>query len=370
MTDKAGLYLHIPFCEKKCRYCSFYSSFVTEELLDNYTEALIKAIIKWGGEFNRPIDTIYLGGGTPSLLEHRLIDVLSAVRSAFNIFRDCEITLELNPSKSAKAQLEFAKTAGINRLSIGVQSGNDSELLTLGRTHTASEAKECVKIARELGFSNISLDIMLGLPDSNCETLGKSLDFITELAPSHISAYILKIEENTAFFKAQENLSLPSDDEQAEQYLFMCEYLRQKGYSHYEISNFSKEGGESRHNLKYWLGNDYLGIGPSAHSFVDGKRFYYENDLKSFINGKRTVFDGIGGTEDEFVMLNLRLKSGLDFNCYKNKFGKDFSTEFKHKCRLFEKAGYLHLNENSVSLTDSGMLLSNGIIAELLECGL
>ena len=368
MTNPAGLYLHIPFCEKKCKYCDFYSSFVTDELLDNYTIALINAIKEWGGNFRRPINTIYFGGGTPSLLSHRLDSVLKAVYEAFCVDENPEITLELNPCGDVEEILKHAKTAGVNRLSIGMQSGIDAELKILGRTHTAEDTIKTVKLAREMGFNNISLDIMLGLPFSSNDTLLESLELLKELNPEHISAYMLKIEENTAFWREKEKLSLPNDDETAEQYLLMCSFLEQNGYNHYEISNFCKENMLSRHNLKYWECSDYLGIGPAAHSFVGGKRFYYPRDLKAFLKGNSPLPDGEGGSSEEYIMLRLRLKEGISIFDYKSQFNRDLPQNFFSKCRLFEKSGFMQVKEDCINLTDNGMLLSNTIITELLEC--
>ena len=370
LTNPLGIYLHIPFCEKKCKYCNFYSSFVTEELLDSYTDALIKSINQWGGKYNRPIDTIYLGGGTPSLLGHRLPTVINSVKSSFDISANSEITLEVNPASNSIELLEYAKLAGINRLSVGAQSGSDDELKILGRTHTAADTQKTVEAARKMGFNNISLDIMIGLPFSTDKTLKNNLEFISALSPEHISAYILKIEEKTAFYKEQAALSLPDDDGVSEQYLAMSEFFESKGYNHYEISNFSKTDYESRHNLKYWNGTDYLGIGPSAHSSIDGRRFYYPDDLKAFLSGNNPIDDGQSGDRQEFIMLRLRLKSGIDPNEYQALFGKDLSHEFMDKCRLFEKADFLTIDDKKISLTNKGMLLSNSIITELLECEL
>lgn len=366
LTNKTGLYLHIPFCEKKCNYCDFYSSFVTEELLDSYKDALKREIKQWGGKLNRPIDTIYLGGGTPSLLAHRLKEVVDTVKENFSVTEKAEITLELNPKGDTEYLLDCAKEAGINRLSVGVQSGLDEELKILGRTHSASDAEKTVKKARELGFSNVSLDLMIGLPDSNKQSLEKSLDFITLLNPEHISAYILKIEQNTAFSKA--GLNLPSDDSIAEQYIYMCDYLEKKGYSHYEISNFCRKGYESRHNLKYWQGIDYLGIGPSAHSSLNGKRFYYPRDLKGFMSGNSPIDDGQSGGIEEYIMLGLRISDGIDLKEIKNRFNVELNNDFYSKCSLLEKGGLLNIKENSISLTNKGMLVSNSIITEILEC--
>ena len=369
LTDSLGLYLHIPFCEKRCKYCNFYSSFLNEELLDKYTTALIKSIKKWGGQFNgRPINTIYLGGGTPSLLNSRLEEVLGAVRNSFDVTNNAEITLELNPTGGCSEILENAKKAGINRLSIGAQSGIDDELHLLGRTHTADDTICTVEKARELGFDNISLDIMLGLPNSNEKTLEKTLDFIYSLCPEHISTYILKIEENTAFFHNSSSLNLPDCDAQSDQYLQVCDYLNKKGYSHYEISNFCKSDFQSLHNLKYWQGKEYLGIGPSAHSYISNKRFYYPDDLKSFINGNSPIPDGDGGGIEEYIMLSLRLKSGISLQKIENDFNIKPSHNFYEKLILLEKHTLLTFKNNTITLTDKGMLVSNSIITELLEC--
>lgn len=368
MTDNAiGLYLHIPFCIKKCAYCDFYSSFVSEELLDGYTEKLIAEIKKWGGLLCRPINTIYLGGGTPSLLKERLISVLSAVNYAFDVDSNAEITLELNPSADTEQVLRAAKAAGVNRLSIGAQSGNDEELRLLGRTHTAADTLLAVNTARKLGFDNISLDLMLGLPKSDLTTLEKSLEFICSAKPEHISAYILKIEENTLFYKNRESLNLPDDDATAEQYLFMCRYLKDRCFRHYEISNFSRENKQSRHNLKYWSCEEYLGIGPSAHSFLNGKRFYYPRDMKLFLNGVTPTGDGDGGNKEEYVMLRFRLDTGLDFAEYRKRFGEDIPERIKKTAFSLQKAGLVNFTDSKINLTDSGMLVSNSIITNLLE---
>ena len=354
-----GLYLHIPFCNGKCAYCDFYSAFTNEELLDSYLTALIREIKQWGGKINRPIDTIYLGGGTPSLLNHRLVPLLKAVYESFTVLDNAEITLELNPADNVLEILQNAKAAGVNRISIGAQSGDDEELSLLGRRHTASDTVNAVRVARELGFDNLSLDLMLGLPNSSTETFKKSLDFIVALNPKHISAYILKIEENTRFFKEKNTLNLPDDDSICDQYLLMCDTLEKAGFCHYEISNVAKNSFESRHNLKYWYCDEYLGIGPSAHSFLDGKRFYYPRDLKAFIKGNTPIPDGDGGDLSEQIMLALRLKDGIKTDALSPKAIK--------KCELFAKNGLGVLKDDIFSLTDQGMLLSNTIISEILE---
>ncbi len=360
--DTLGLYIHIPFCERKCNYCDFYSAFYSKDTLGVYLSALKCEIKKWGGKLDRPIDTIYIGGGTPSLLGEHISSLTDTIRQSFNVLNDCEFTVEVNPA-SSDVFLQYAKAAGVNRLSVGVQSGCNNTLKILGRAHTANDAEITISNAKNLGFNNISVDLMIALPDSNLQSLKKDIDFMLSLNPQHISAYILKIEQNTVFAKKQATLNLPDDDNAAEQYLFMCDRLKKSGYNHYEISNFAKDNYTSRHNMKYWLGNDYLGIGASAHSFVDGKRFYYPRDLRSFIQSPQTVYDGTGGDTAERLMLGLRLSQGVDLT----QIYDTIPQTIIDKALLFEKAGYIKANLPHISLTDKGMLISNSIITELTE---
>ncbi len=324
--------------------------------MDRYTNALISQINQWGGKLDRPIDTVYLGGGTPSLLNQRLIPLLKAVSTSFNVLENAEITLEINPSCSIEEVLQNAKAAKVNRLSIGAQSGLDRELLQLGRAHTVKDTATTVRRAKDLGFSNISLDLMLGLPDSDLHSLRTSLDFFIQLDVPHISAYILKIEPHTAFYSKASSLNLPDDDAVAQQYLFMCDYLKKHNYRHYEISNFCKIGFEGKHNLKYWHCEEYLGLGAAAHSFLNGKRFYFKNDLKGFINNADVVDDGVGGDISEKIMLALRLDSGFEFE---NRLPKCSNA--------LKKNQLAEINGNRLSLTDKGMLVSNAVISEILE---
>jgi oxygen-independent coproporphyrinogen-3 oxidase len=368
INPNLGLYLHIPFCLSKCAYCDFYSVIPNEELLNNYTKALIREIKQWGGKINRPIATIYLGGGTPSLLKHRLSEIIGSVKSYFKVLSNAEITLEMNPSGDIEEMLFFAEAAGVNRLSIGAQSGIDKELLLLGRRHSAKDTVNAVNLARKAGFDNISLDIMLGLPYSTADTLNESLEFIYSLDPEHISAYILKIEENTPLYKRKNEISFPDDDRISDQYLQMCAFLESRGYIHYEISNFSKEGYESRHNLKYWNLDPYLGIGPSAHSFLDGKRFFYKKNLPKFIEGEPVEFDCYGGQAEEFIMLKLRTLGGIDPMEFESCYGKPLGDRFYEQSLIFEKHGLMSHDNGRYFLTDKGMLLSNSIISKILEC--
>ena len=367
MTNSLGLYIHIPFCENKCNYCSFYSFRPDGQQKGKYTEALCAEIRKWGVRNARPISSIYLGGGTPSLLSgEELEKILSAIRKSFKITDDCEITCEVNPN-SSDLFLENAARLGVNRISVGIQSANDYELKTLGRLHTFEEAKSTVFKAQSLGISNISVDIMLGLPDGSLKSLENSVKSILGLEPKHVSAYILKIEEGTPFAKLGGTLNLPSDDEVAEQYLSLCHLLEKSGYNHYEVSNFALDGFESRHNNKYWLCREYIGIGPSAHSFYEGNRFYYSSSLNDFFEGKEPIFDEVGGDPEEYIMLRLRLSRGLEFKEFEDKFGKSLSENFFKTAKLLEKNGLVVLDSNKLFLTHKGMLVSNSIISKLVE---
>ena len=365
MTNNSlGLYIHIPFCLKKCNYCDFYSVVPTDDIKARYIESLVREIKKWGERTARPIDTMYIGGGTPSLLsEQELSDIFSAVKDSFSLKDNAEITVEVNPGDNLEGFLKYAVRLGVNRVSLGVQSCISDELCILGRRHSVNDAKSAVATARSLGIKNISADIMIGLPGSTKETLQKSIDGILSLGTEHISAYILKIEKGTPFDLMK--IEVPEDDNTADQYISMCDAFKAAGYEHYEISNFAKPGYQSRHNNRYWMQEEYIGIGPAAHSFFEGERFYYERDIESFICGTNTVSDGKGGDNCEYVMLALRLSRGLRFKEYEQKFGKPYDPLLIKKAENFEKAGYCKVDDEGISLTDEGMLVSNSIIYNL-----
>ena len=365
LTNSFGLYIHVPFCVKKCGYCSFFSKAPQGTQKAEFVKRISEELKKWGGQTARPIDTLYIGGGTPSLLTAaELCEIFSAVKENFVLLEDAEITVEVNPGDSLEDFLSAAKKCGVNRVSIGVQSADDEELLLLGRRHSFEDAKKAVALARELGFENLSADIMLGLPNSSPETLQKSLDGILSLDTDHISAYILKLDEDCALYKA--GVILPDDDLVSDQYLLMCEAFENAGFEHYEISNFARGGKQSRHNNRYWLLSDYIGIGPAAHSFFEGKRFYYPADLCGFLKGSEPIFDGEGGDAEEFIMLSLRLSRGLIFSEYEARFGEKLSEDIIKKAKALEKAGLTVCDQNHISLTDQGMLVSNAIIGEFI----
>lgn len=362
-----GLYLHIPFCDGKCPYCDFYSMPADEEAKDAYIKALCASLREWGVRTNhRPVDTVYFGGGTPVLLgAHRLNKVLGAAAAAFQVLPGSEITVEANPAATLRPELELLAQAGFNRISFGMQSAQEDELRFLGRRHTAGDAEKAVHAAEQAGFRNISLDLMLGLQGQTVQSAERSVDYCAELGVQHVSAYLLKVEEGTPF--AKRNLTLPDEEAQREIYLAVCSRLDLRGFRQYEISNFSKPGRESRHNLKYWNDEEYLGLGPAAHSFLDGRRFYYPRDLQSFQQRKQPQEDGSGGDFEEYAMLRLRLTTGLRESDCKERFGTGIPESMRKAAVALCKAGLLRSEPDFLALTREGFLVSNSVIVHLLQ---
>ena len=366
-NNSLGLYIHIPFCDGKCNYCDFYSFKADELTKDDYVNVLIDKIKSWSTELkDKCIDTIYFGGGTPSVLgTDRLCRTLEITLNSFKIASECEITLEANPTSANELNFTELKSAGFNRISLGMQSSVDSELMLLGRRHSKPDVIDTVNRIRQSGINNISLDVMMGIPEQTKESLRETLDFCISLDVPHISTYLLTVEPNTFFGKNFCNYNFADDDMQAELYQLTSQHLKQNGYSHYEISNFCKNNLHSRHNMRYWQLKDYLGLGPSAHSLINGKRFYYPRSMDDFINDK-IIEDGVGGTEEEYIMLMLRTRQGIIFEEFTNLFGKTLDKRILDKVKLYEKHGYIKTDDNSISLTEKGFLLSNTIIAELI----
>ena len=360
MMNNRGLYIHVPFCLSKCPYCDFYSVGYTPEKAEEYSRAVIRNLRHYNKKYGYSFDTVYFGGGTPILLHEHIGEILDNVRISDN----AEITLEANPCVSSEAALRNLINRGVNRISFGIQSLSDKELSFLGRRHNADEGKKAIETAYNAGFRNISADLMLGLSGQTKETLGYSIDRLSQLPVNHISAYMLKIEENTPFGSMK--LSLPEEDETAELYLFACEQLEKKGFFQYEISNFAQKGMESKHNLKYWRSEEYLGIGPAAHSYLNGKRFSVERDIDGFIAADMqeiTVTDESPGSFQEYAMLKLRLSEGLSYRECEG-FGIDRGC-IENKLKTIPKS-YIKQDENGIRLTPEGFLLSNTIIAKII----
>lgn len=367
MKNNCGLYIHIPFCSSKCLYCDFYSKADSKEEINTYVDHMLRAAEKYGKKYSSKIfDTIYIGGGTPSVIgTNNLYSIIAAMKQQFKIISP-EITVEMNPCSARKIDFERLRGIGVNRISLGVQSANENELKKLGRIHRNNDVKAAVEKIKSSGIDNISLDLMIGIPEQTTESLKNSIDFCIELKPKHISAYILKIEENTPFKRLAPTLSLPNEDTQADFYEYMQNYLSKNGFEQYEISNFAQAGYESRHNIKYWQCDEYLGLGPSAHSMMNSKRFYFPRSISDFYNNK-TVYEGEGATSEEFIMLSMRLKTGLIFKQYTDFFHRPVPRQCIAVGKKYERYGYTRTDNASVSLTPKGFLVSNAIIAEMLE---
>lgn len=364
-NSMTGIYIHIPFCKTKCPYCDFYSFKGEEKQKDSYLKAVLLCLDKYKDD-SLNIDTVYFGGGTPSVFGgERIKKIIEHIRNNFNLINP-EITVECNPSSTDREFVRLIKEGGVNRISMGLQSAVKKERSILGRHSGREEAERAVALFREYGIENISFDLMLGVPCQTRESLDESIDFILSQKVKHISAYMLKIEEGTPFEKA-ELPSLPDEDETAQLYLHTVQRLKEKGFLQYEISNFALTGFESRHNMRYWKCEEYIGIGPSAHSFYKGKRFYYPRSFDSFIEGKEPIDDGEGGDNQEYIMLSLRLSRGLDFGKYEERYGSALPCSFIKKAEKFAGMGLLELNAEKLSLNEKGFLLSNTIIGELLS---
>ena len=365
MNNKLGLYLHIPFCKSKCAYCDFFSGKATQSDYDGYVGELSDKIKYWSQKTDRALTSIYIGGGTPSVLgTERLCAVMNSVYDCFSVADFAEVTVEVNPESGKELDFSWLKKAGVNRISIGMQSADEEELKILGRIHSTDDVRQTVFKAKDSGIDNISLDLMLGIPLQTFDSLGQSVDFCAGLGVKHISAYLLKIEEGTGFYKNRDRLALPDEDAQAEMYLFAVDRLERLGYHQYEVSNFAKSGFESRHNSSYWTLDDYIGIGPSAHSFFGGRRFYYKRDMQAFFDNV-TVDDGAGGDEKEYIMLSLRLKRGLVFDEFEKKYSKPLPDTLLKKSEKYISMGLMKNNGSSLFFTPEGFLVSNTVICDL-----
>lgn len=358
----SGLYIHIPFCRRKCLYCDFYSVALQDGFAEKYTEAVKRNIAAYGGSF----DTVYFGGGTPILLAEHLGEMLKAADIAPN----AEITAEANPCEMTDKALSALLEAGINRISVGVQSLCDNELAALGRRHDSENAIHAIERARAAGFTDISADLMLGIPEQTADSLAETLTGITALPITHISAYMLKVEPNTPFGK--DTPTLPDEDSVADMYLQTVNALSERGFYQYEISNFAvgrrahtppqsiDDLYSCRHNLKYWRCEEYLGIGPAAHSFLNGRRFAVARDLDGFLSSPRQIELTTDDSPDEYeerVMLGLRLSEGIPEMLWK---------PLEAALKLVPK-NYYKIDSGKLSLTAEGFLLSNEIISLLLS---
>ncbi|MGE4352494.1 MAG: radical SAM family heme chaperone HemW [Oscillospiraceae bacterium] len=376
MDKHLGVYIHIPFCASKCRYCDFYSQPGTGGIMNKYLRALNQHIAE-SSAMMAPyyIDTLYFGGGTPSYFgARRICEVLNTVKRSAKLLKSAEITVEVNPDSITKHDLVRLKNEGVNRLSIGVQSANDDILKLIGRRHNFKQAVKAFKNARDVGFADISIDLIYGLPSQSRNDWADTLSRAMALRPDHISCYGLKLEEGTPMWNDRESAIMPTDDDQADMYLYAVETLERYGYNQYEISNFCFEGHESRHNLKYWRLEDYAGFGPAAHSCIDGLRYSYVRDLKRYIDGvlgHESILDEYEKIDRldraaEYIMLGMRTALGISAEEYHKVYRSNFAP-LEKMLREMEKRGWAQCDNGHWRFTPQGFLISNTLINILLD---
>ena len=372
-----GIYIHVPFCRSKCQYCDFYSLTTKDDkLLDSYIEATCKHIKEAGALApGYQVDTIYFGGGTPSFFgADGMAMILSAIRRGFDVLHDAEITFEANPDSVSQKLLSRLRNEGFNRVSLGIQTDDDALLQKLGRPHTYSQATLAVERIRKAGFSNLSVDLMYGLPGQTLANWEGTVRNVLKLNPEHISCYGLKVEERTPLYQYKDAVNLPDDDLQADMYLAAVEILKSKGYRQYEISNFARKGMVSKHNMKYWTGGEYLGFGPDASSDFGGKRFTIVRDLLAYLDGIKSGGKVMSEVHEippreragEYLMTRLRTTAGVIGEDYERHFLLPFAP-LEACLQKYAAQGYaIHTAEDSWHLTPEGFLISNTIISDLL----
>lgn len=371
---KLGLYIHIPFCRSKCLYCDFCSfPRADAERMETYVTALCRDLASRAADAaDYTVDSVYLGGGTPTILPARLlVRILETVLSRYRVAKDAEITAECNPATGGRETFAEMRRVGFNRLSIGLQSAHDVELRALGRLHTFADFEKTFLEARSVGFDNISADVMSGIPHQSPESYLQTLERLCALAPEHISAYGLTVEDGTPFGRMGDRLILPDEDAARQMYFDGIDYLAKHGYAQYEISNFSKTGYESRHNLKYWCCEPYLGFGPAAYSDFGGVRFGNSRDMDAYIEGK-DVCDDVETPSprdrmNEYVMLGMRLSAGVDATDFERRFGVPFEDTFGRRLDAYSAGGFVKRTARGRAFTPAGMYVSNAILSDVLE---
>ncbi len=363
MTDKKGLYIHIPFCAKKCAYCDFTSFEGKTDCAYDYCDKVISEIKSYN-EYD--IDTIYFGGGTPSVVDSDIISrIMDCAYSHFNVDENAEVTIEVNPASVTEDKLLSYKKSGINRISMGAQSFNNDELKTLGRIHNADDIYDTYNLIRKCGFNNVSLDLMFGLPEQSRQKLAHSIDSMLLLNPEHISCYGLKIEEGTPFYtKMCSGEIFPLDDDAfADLYDYVCVRLTKAGYIQYEISNFCKPDKYSRHNSRYWRCSEYIGVGAGASSYIGNIRSKNTDDLLDYKNEIEEIL-----TEEdkmcEFVIFGLRMADGISISEYEKRFKKDIYDVFGEQLLKYER--FITHQDDVLKLKREAYYISNAILADFI----
>ena len=372
-----GVYIHIPFCKKKCYYCDFISFENKCDEIPQYIESLKEEIRKFDfSSYN--VTSIYIGGGTPSYIDSKYIKyILDELKTRVK-FDDIEITIEVNPGTVTEEKLKEYKEAGINRISIGLQSTNNKLLKEIGRIHTYEEFLEAYELVNKIGFNNINVDLMLALPGQTIQDLKESLDKIINLNPNHISVYSLIVEEGTKISKLLEEgkISLPEEEQERRMYWYVKDILELKGYNHYEVSNFSKKGKESRHNMNCWNQEEYIGFGVAAHSYINNVRFSNTDNIQEYIKNikENNTENNITIEEEqtledkkkEFMMLGFRKIEGVDISRFKEKFVDNPLFLYREKLNKLAEEGLIEVDLNNIRLTNKGLDLANLVFEEFI----
>lgn len=372
-AEPIGLYVHIPFCKKKCNYCDFCSySDLDSDTREGYIKALIREILSYRKEERIKADTVFFGGGTPSLLlPEEFGAICDAIEYSFEINRDAEFTIEANPKTLTKEKLFSYISRGVNRISIGLQTIHENERKMLGRIHNLDDFKSAYSMVRDAEISNVGIDLMYGIPYQTIDSFRATLECAASFSPTHISAYGLILEEGTPLWNMREELTLPTEDEECEMYELAASYLRAEGYEHYEISNYAKPGYRSRHNLKYWENKSFIGVGVAAYSSYGGRRYGNFAGIDEYLSENPTqyVTEEVTDAESsayEYVMLGLRLADGISLSEYERKYSTDFLVGRRERILELVKGGYMTLTNDRLALTEKGFYVSNSILTDLL----
>lgn len=376
---KLGLYVHFPFCENKCAYCDFYSIAGYRDI-DEYIDALMLQCEDYSSAAEPyAVDTVFFGGGTPSVVPIKdMLEFIDCIYSNFNVTTTAEFTMEVNPATVTLSQLKKLHKAGVNRLSIGVQSMNDNELTALTRIHDYEDFENCYFMARKAGFENINFDLMYGIPEQTMDSFAQTLKRAVELEPEHISLYGLKIEESTPYASMRDTLVLPDEDTEYKMYEYAIKYLEQYGYKQYEISNFAKTDKECKHNLKYWTCEEYLGLGTGAHSYFRNTRFSFIKNVNGFIGALKNLDNETKLTDEnytitpeerlgEYIMLALRLTRGINTAEFERLFKRSFDSMYQELLPAYVENGFMKKTETGYAFTTKGMYVSNYILSSMLD---
>jgi len=377
--EELGIYIHIPFCKQKCFYCDFCSFANKNEMQGKYVETVINEIKNITHKEKYTVTTIYLGGGTPSILNPDYIkNILQEIKSSFEILDDAEITIEINPGTVNEEKLKKYKEYGINRLSIGLQSANDKILKKIGRIHDYKQFEETFFYARKCGFKNINVDLMIGLPTQAVEDVKQTLEKIIQKNPEHMSVYSLIIEEGTIIEKLinENKLQLPDEETERIMYWTVVNELKENGYNQYEISNFSKKTYESKHNTNCWKQKQYIGLGTSAHSYLNKKRYSNTNNIEEYIKNiqENNISKNITiheeqteeSTMNEYMLLGLRMIQGININEFKQKFKIDPTIKYKEILEKLQKENLIQITKTSIKLTKQGIDFGNIVWEEFI----